>query len=620
MKTIRLTTSQALVKFLDNQFVNYDGEETKYVKGVIGIFGHGIVVGLGEALEEKNHSLQFMQGKSEQGMAHIAMGFAKQKKRRQIMAVTSSIGPGALNMVTAAGTATANRIPVLFLPGDSYGNRQPDPVLQQIEQSYDHNITANDAFKPVSKYWDRVSRPEQLMSAMISAMRVLTSPSETGAVTICLPQDVQGEAYDYPVEFFAKRVHYYQRRCLDASSLQRLIKTIQGSKKPFVICGGGVKYSEAGDALEAFCSAFNIPFGETQAGKSTIAADFAYNLGGAGVTGTLSANKLAKEADLILGIGTRMNDFCTSSKSAYQSDAPIVSINVNEMDAFKMGSEPYFADAKLSLEQLTDGLSSVGYASCYANEISDAKKEWATELKRLFALNPSDGLAQSRVLGVLSTELVGPDSIVVTASGSLPSDCQRVWNTNSHNSYHAEYAFSCMGYEIAGAIGAKLAEPDKEVYALVGDGGFLMLHTELVTALQEGIKINIVLFDNHGFQCIHNLQRSQGIPSFANEFRAREEGTARLTGKCLEIDFAALARAYGADGYEVTTIEELREVFAKTLSSEKLNLIDVKVLPGTMTEGYEAWWRVGTASVSSHPEVVQAAEKIRQMSSEAKQY
>ncbi|MDY0289980.1 MAG: 3D-(3,5/4)-trihydroxycyclohexane-1,2-dione acylhydrolase (decyclizing) [Sphaerochaeta sp.] len=620
MKTIRLTMSQALVKFLDNQYVSYDGEEIKYVKGVIGIFGHGIVVGLGEALEETSHSLQFMQGKSEQGMAHIAMGFAKQMKRRQIMAVTSSIGPGALNMVTAAGTATANRIPVLFLPGDSYGNRQPDPVLQQIEQSYDHNITANDAFKPVSKYWDRVSRPEQLMSAMINAMRVLTSPSETGAVTICLPQDVQGEAYDYPVEFFAKRVHHYQRRCLDASSLHRLVQAIQESKKPFVICGGGVKYSEAGKELEAFCTAFNIPFGETQAGKSTIAADFAYNVGGAGVTGTLSANKLAKEADLIVGIGTRMNDFCTSSKSAYRQDVPVLSINVNEMDAYKMGSQPFFADAKLALQQLTATLAEVGYLSSYTNEIIEVKKEWATELDRLFSLEPAKGLAQSRVLGVLSRELVGPDSIVVTASGSLPSDCQRVWNTNSHNAYHAEYAFSCMGYEIAGAIGAKLAEPDKEVYALVGDGGFLMLHTELVTALQEGIKINIILFDNHGFQCIHNLQRSQGIPSFANEFRLREDSTARLTGSCLEIDFAALARAYGANGYEVTTIEQLREVFAMTKASEKLNLVDIKVLPGTMTEGYEAWWRVGTAEVSSHSAVVEAAEKIRQMSSTVKQY
>ncbi len=620
MKTIRLTTSQALVKFLDNQYLNFDGEEIKFVEGVIGIFGHGIVVGLGEALEDKSHSLKFIQGKSEQGMAHIAMGFAKQKKRRQIMAVTSSIGPGALNMVTAAGTATANRIPVLFLPADSYGNRQPDPVLQQIEQSYDHNITANDAFKPVSKYWDRITRPEQLMIAMINAMRVLTNPAETGAVTVCLPQDVQGEAYDYPVEFFRKRVHYNQRRCLDEGSLARLADRIAAGKKPFIICGGGVKYSEAGDELKAFCSEFNIPFGETQAGKSTLPADNEYNLGGAGVTGTLSANKIAKDADLILGIGTRLNDFCTSSKSAYKYDSSMVTININDMDAHKMDAEPYFADARLALQQLRAELKKRGYKSAYHSEIKDARAEWAAELDRLFSIEPEDGLAQSTVLGVLSRELCEKDAIMVCASGSLPSDCQRVWNTNSHNAYHAEYAFSCMGYEIAGAIGAKIAEPDKEVYCLVGDGGFLMLHTELVTALQEGIKINIVLLDNSGFQCIHNLQRSQGIPSFANEFRYRDATSDRLTGDCLPINFARLADAYGATGFEASTIEELKNVFPGLKTSGTLNLLDIKVLPGTMTEGYEAWWRVGTAEVSSHDEVEKAARKIKEKSAEIKQY
>jgi len=620
MKTIRLTMAQALVKFLDNQYLNFDGEEIKFVEGVIGIFGHGIVVGLGEALEDKSHSLKFIQGKSEQGMAHIAMGYAKQKKRRQIMAVTSSIGPGALNMVTAAGTATSNRIPVLFLPGDSYGNRQPDPVLQQIEQNYDHNIGANDAFKPVSKYWDRIVRPEQLMSAMINAMRVLTNPAETGAVTISLPQDVQGEAYDYPVEFFEKRVHYNQRRCLDDSALERLADTIASGKKPFVICGGGVKYSEAGEELKAFCSEFNIPFGETQAGKSTLPADNEYNLGGAGVTGTLSANKIAKDADVIIGIGTRLNDFCTSSKSAYNNNASMVTININDLDAYKMNAKPYFADAELSLKQLTAELKKRGYKSSYKSEITDVRAEWAKELDRLFSIEMKDGLAQSTVLGTLSRELVEKDAIVVTASGSLPSDCQRVWNTNSHNAYHAEYAFSCMGYEVAGAIGAKLAEPDKEVYALVGDGGFLMLHTELVTALQEGIKINIVVLDNSGFQCIHNLQRSQGIPSFANEFRYRDESTDRLTGKCLPINFAALANAYGAKGFEAKTIEELNTLFPELKKSKTLNLVDIKVLPGTMTEGYEAWWRVGTAEVSARDSVVEAADKIKEMSAKAKQF
>jgi 3D-(3,5/4)-trihydroxycyclohexane-1,2-dione acylhydrolase (decyclizing) len=620
MKTIRLTMAQALVKFLDNQYLNFDGEEIKFVEGVIGIFGHGIVVGLGEALEDKSHSLKFIQGKSEQGLAHIAMGYAKQKKRRQIMAVTSSIGPGALNMVTAAGTATANRIPVLFLPGDSYGNRQPDPVLQQLEQSYDHNITANDAFKPVSKYWDRITRPEQLMTALIHAMRVLTNPAETGAVTVCLPQDVQGEAYDYPVEFFEKRVHFNQRRCLDDAALKRIADKIASKKKPFVICGGGVKYSEAGQQLKAFCDDFNIPFGETQAGKSTVPADNEYNLGGAGVTGTLAANKIAKDADVIIGIGTRLNDFCTSSKSAYNPAAEMLTININDLDAYKMNADPYFADAKLALQQLSAELKKKNYKSAYVSEITDARAEWAKELDRLFSLEPKAGLAQSTVLGVLSRELVEKDAIVVTASGSLPSDCQRVWNTNSHNAYHAEYAFSCMGYEIAGAIGAKLAEPEKEVYALVGDGGFLMLHTEIVTALQEGIKINILLLDNSGFQCIHNLQRSQGIPSFANEFRYRENSTERLTGACLDINFAAIVDAYGGKGFSASTIEELKTLFPELKKSDSLNLVDIKVLPGTMTEGYEAWWRVGTAQVSSHEAVVEAAEKIKEKSADIKQF
>ncbi len=620
MKTVRLTMAQALVRFLDNQYVSRDGVEEKFFGGVIGIFGHGIVVGLGEALEAKDHSLRFIQGKSEQGMAHIAMGYAKQKKRRKAMAVASSIGPGALNMVTAAGTATANRIPVLFLPADAYGSRQPDPVLQQIEQSYDHNISANDAFKPVSKYWDRIVRPEQLMTAMIHAMRTLTSDADTGAVTICLPQDVQGEVYDYPVDFLEKRVHYIQRRSLDTDSLKRLAKMIAKAKKPFLICGGGVKYAEAQQELDAFCTTFSIPFGETQAGKSTLPSDHPMNLGGAGVTGTYSANHIAKDADLIIGVGTRLNDFCTSSKLAYTYDAQLVSINVNDMDAYKMNGQPFFADAKLALQQLRTELEHLQYRSAYDQEIVEAKAKWARELDELFAAQHPDGLAQTRVLGMLNRELVEKDAIVVTASGSLPSDCQRVWNTEVHNTYHAEYAFSCMGYEVAGAIGAKLAEPDKEVYAIVGDGGFLMLHTELVTALQEGISIHILLLDNSGFQCIHNLQRSQGIPSFANEFRYRDEQTGRLTGDCLCIDYAALIKAYGGRGFAVSNEAQLREAFAHLPAEHTVDLVDIKVVPGTMTEGYEAWWRVGTAQVSAHDSVVQAAEKIREQASKARQY
>jgi len=610
MRTEKLTMAQALVRFLDNQYINIDGEEIKYVEGVIGIFGHGIVVGLGEALEGKGHSLKFYQGKSEQGMAHVAMGFAKQKNRKKIMAVTSSIGPGALNMVTAAGTATANRIPVLFLPADAYADRQPDPVLQQIEQPYDYNITANDAFKPVSRYWDRVARPEQLMTAAINAMRVLTNPADTGAVTICLPQDVQGETYDYPVEFLEKRVHVIQRREIDEITLKQVTNLILDSKKPFIICGGGVRYSDAGKELAEFASKFNIPFGETQAGKGIVLSDHPMNMGGAGVTGTLSSNILAKDADLIIGIGTRLNDFCTASKSAYsREDAKFISINVNTMDAYKMNSTPVFADAKLAITAIGKELTNHGYQSAYKGEIRAAKKEWDAEVDRLYQIQGEGGIAQTRILGELNEHLIPKDAIIVTASGSLPSDLQRVWRCRGENGYHAEYAFSCMGYEVNAALGVKIAEPDREVYAVLGDGSFIMSHSEILTSIQENLKINIIVLDNSGFQCIHNLQRSQGIPSFANEFRFRECATDRLTGSYVPVDFAGIAAGYGAGAYRADTLEAFIDAFHEMEKNNKSSLLDVKVLPGTMTDGYDAWWRVGTAKVSKRDSVVAAAEK-----------
>lgn len=610
MRTEKLTMAQALVRFLDNQYINIDGEEIKYVEGVIGIFGHGIVVGLGEALEDSGHNLKFYQGKSEQGMAHIAMGYAKQKNRTKIMAVTSSIGPGALNMVTAAGTATANRIPVLFLPGDTYADRQPDPVLQQIEQPYDYNITANDAFKPVSRYWDRVARPEQLMTAAINAMRVLTDPADTGAVTICLPQDVQGETYEYPVEFLEKRVHIIQRRDIDQLTLIKVIDLIKESKKPFIICGGGVRYSNAGKELAEFASTFNIPFGETQAGKGVVLSDHPMNMGGAGVTGTLSSNRLAKEADLVIGIGTRLNDFCTASKSAYSNeDAKFISINVNTMDAYKMNSTPVFADAKLALTAISRELTNQGYKSSYKEEITAAKKEWDAEVDRLYQIEGEGGIAQTRILGELNERLMAKNAIIVTASGSLPSDLQRVWRCRDENGYHAEYAFSCMGYEVNAALGVKIAEPDRDVYAVLGDGSFIMSHSEILTSIQENLKINVILLDNSGFQCIHNLQRSQGIPSFANEFRYREEDTNRLTGECVPVDFAGIALGYGAGGYRADTLEAFIDAFHEMENNPKSSLLDVKILPGTMTDGYDAWWRVGTAKTSKRESVVTAAEK-----------
>ncbi|QOX65441.1 3D-(3,5/4)-trihydroxycyclohexane-1,2-dione acylhydrolase (decyclizing) [Anoxybacterium hadale] len=621
MVTKKMTMAQALLKFLDNQYISFDGEEIKFVQGVLGIFGHGMVVGLGEALESGDHGLKFIQGKNEQGMAHIAMGFAKQKNRRQIMAVTSSIGPGALNMVTAAGTATANRIPVLFLPSDAYASRQPDPVLQQIEQTYDYNVTANDAFKAVSKYWDRIARPEQLMTAAINAMRVLTDPADTGAVTLCLPQDVQGEAFDYPVEFFEKRVHYIQRRDIDPVILEKAAALIASKKKPFIICGGGVKYSDAAKELAAFTETFKIPFGETQAGKGAVLFEHPMNMGGAGLTGASAANQLAQEADLIIGIGTKLNDFCTCSKWLYQNDdVSMLTINLNSFDAYKMNSLPVIADVKLALEGLSKVLKEKGYQSAYTNEITEARQEWDQEVDRLYAIENENGLAQSRILGELNEKLIENNGIIVAASGSLPSDVQRVWRCRDEGVYHVEYGFSCMGYEVAAAVGVKLAEPDREVYVLLGDGSFNMLHSEFLTSLQEQIKINVILLDNHGFQCIHNLQRSQGIPSFGNEYRKREKETNRLTGDYLAVDYAMVARGYGGNGYSAKTVEEITEAFAKLKKSEVSSIVDIKTLPGTMTDGYNAWWRVGTAQVSAHPSVESAARDIQEHVAKARMY
>jgi 3D-(3,5/4)-trihydroxycyclohexane-1,2-dione acylhydrolase (decyclizing) len=616
-----MTMAQALVQFLDNQYIEIDGQEEKFVHGVLGIFGHGMVVGLGEALEADGHDLRFYQGKNEQGMAHIAMAFAKQKNRRQIFGVTSSIGPGALNMVTAAGTATANRIPVLFLPSDAYACRQPDPALQQIEQPYDYNITANDAFKPVSKYWDRVSRPEQLMTAAINAMRVLTDPAETGAVTLCLPQDVQGETYEYPEEFLRKRVHRVQRRRLDEFALAAAAEFVKGKRKPVLICGGGVKYSGAADELERFAAAFNIPIIETQAGKGAVNFANPLNMGGAGLTGTSAANKLAKEADLVIGVGTKLNDFCTCSKWVYQNDdVDFMTINVNSFDAYKMGAMPLFADAKLALLQLRESLAEAGYRSAYNGEPEILRREWDAEVDRLYAISDAEGLHQTRVLGELNEKLIPPDGIIVASSGSLPSDVQRVWRCRAEGVYHVEYGFSCMGYEVAAALGVKLAEPDREVFALVGDGSFNMLHSEFLTSIQEGRKINVVLVDNHGFQCIHNLQRSQGIPSFANEYRRRESSTGRLTGEYLPVDYAAIARGYGGAGFTAKNAAQMEQAFAEMKKGSVSTLIDVKTLPGTMTDGYDSWWRVGTAQVSKHPEVVRAAEDIAAHVKEAKRF
>ena len=605
MNTVRMTMGQALLRFLDNQYVEMDGREEKFVEGIFGIFGHGNVVGFGEAIVETDHGLIFRQGKNEQAMAHAAIGFAKQSNRRRIYAVTSSVGPGALNMVTAAATATVNRIPVLLLPGDTYACRQPDPVLQQVEGPRDLNVTANDAFKPVSVYWDRISRPEQLMSACINAFRVLTDPAETGAVTLALPQDTQGEAYDYPESFFRKRVHHVERRALSPQAVERAANLIAGATRPVMVCGGGVRYSDAGDAFASFAATFGVPFGETQAGKGTVPWDHPFNLGGIGVTGGEAANVIAKDADLLLAVGTRLSDFTTASKIAFQNpDLRVVAINVNAFDAYKMDAEPFTADARTALGQLAEALAERAYRSAFAGstpgtaseQVAAVKRAWDAEVDTLYATDDPAGLSQTRVLGELNEQLLPADAIVVSASGSLPGDMQRVWRCRERDTYHMEYGFSCMGYEVNAAYGAQLAQPERDVYSLVGDGGFVMLHSEILSAVQEGVHFTVIVFDNHGFQVIDNLQTNQGISSYANEWRRRVDD--KLLGDYLSVDFSALAQAYGARGISVRTMDELKQAIETSRGENGPVVIDVKVTEKSMTHGYESWWRVGVPEVS----------------------
>lgn len=632
MQTVRMTTAQALVKFLNQQYVEFDGKQQKFIKGIFTIFGHGNVVGLGQALEEDAGELEVYQGRNEQGMANAAMAFAKQKHRKQIMACTSSVGPGSANMITSAATASANNIPVLLLPGDVFATRQPDPVLQQIEQTHDLSISTNDAFRAVSKYWDRINRPEQLMTAMIQAMRVLTNPADTGAVTICLPQDVQGEAWDFPSYFFQKRVHRIERRLPTKASLVDAVEMIKRKKKPIMICGGGIRYAEAAEELKQFAEAFRIPFGETQAGKSAIESSHPYNLGGIGVTGNLAANTIAKEADLVIGIGTRFTDFTTASKQLFQNEeVEFLNINISEFHANKLDALKIIADAKEVLLALIDELQAIEYQSSYTVEIANAKEAWETELARLHNVRFTNQdftpeveghfdenlneyvdalgtqLTQTAVIGQINT-LLDEDAIIVGAAGSLPGDLQRMWAANKPNTYHMEYGYSCMGYEIAGALGAKLAEPSKEVYAMVGDGSYQMLHSELVTSLQENKKINVLLFDNSGFGCINNLQMGNGMGSFGTEFRYRNQQTRKLDGAIMKIDFAASAAGYGVKTYRVTSIEQLQEALIDAKKQTVSTLIDIKVLPKTMTNGYDSWWHVGVAEVSNSQSVQAAYE------------
>ncbi|WP_297277929.1 3D-(3,5/4)-trihydroxycyclohexane-1,2-dione acylhydrolase (decyclizing) [uncultured Brachyspira sp.] len=636
METINMTVGQALTKFLDNQYISFDGKEYKFVEGVFGIFGHGNVVGFGEALAHTNHNLKFIIGRNEQGMAHSATAFARQNRRLKIYACTSSIGPGAMNMVTAAATATANRIPLLLLPGDTYACRQPDPVLQQIEQEESALITANDSFRAVCKYFDRVSRPEQLMTAMINAMRVLTDPAKTGAVCVALPQDVQGEVYDFPKSFLDKRVHYIERQSPSENIIKIASENIKKYKKPLIICGGGARYSLADETLLKFAKKFNIPVGETQAGKGVLMEGELYNLGGIGATGALAANIIAKEADLIIGVGTRYSDFTTSSKSQFVNAKKFININVNPLDAAKLDAVQIKADAKLSLEALEKELS--GYKAEYTEDyLKEVKDKWNKEYDRLASITfdkdkpftpeiknhddnapkkffeESNGALPQTTALALINKLIDKNAIIVGSSGSLPGDLQRMWKVYDKDTYHVEYAFSCMGYEVNGAYGAKLAYPDREVYAMTGDGSFIMGHSEIASALAIGVKINVIVFDNAGFGCINNLQRNNGIISYGTEFKY-DNGNFQI------VDFAKIAEGYGMVSYKVKTLKELEEAIEKSKKETKSTLIDIKVMPKTMTDGYESFWRVGVAQASSKESVLNAAKAQNDMKKHLIQY
>ena len=640
-QTIRLTTAQAIVRFLDQQYVSMDGVETKFVENFFTLFGHGIAVGLGEALDTNPGGIRVMQGRNEQGMCHAAIAYAKQNHRRKIIPCASSIGPGAANMVTACASATVNNIPLLVFPGDSFASRQPDPVLQQLEQSSSLTVTTNDAFKPVCKYWDRITRPEMVMTALINAMRVLTDPAETGACCIALPQDVEGESFDYPLYFFKKRVHRITRPAAVDEEIADAAEVIAAAKKPLLIVGGGVLYSEAGEAVEKFCETFGIPFGETQGGKSACISSHPYCLGGIGVTGTYASNIIAAQADAVIAVGTRLTDFTTGSKHLFQEDVPFVSVNISRYHAYKMDAVKAVGDAKATIGKLGEALSEKGYHSGYTGEIQEAKAAWDRELARLggieytgenfepiiknrdprtvpeFVALTGGQITQTAALAVLN-RMVGEDSVVITAGGSLPSCMQRMWKTDKRGGYHAEYGYSCMGYEVAATLGVKMAEPDTEVYCVVGDSSFQMLHSEIMTIQQEHRKVNILVFDNCGFGCINNLEMNHGIGSLATEFRYTDGR--KPAGDLIPVDYAKIGEGYGLKTYTCRTIGELEAALADARGQTRACLLDLKVIPKTMTDGYESWWNVGIATTSEKASVRAAADEVLKNRAESRAY
>jgi len=611
--TRRLTMAQAMIVFLKNQFVERDGYEQPFFAGCFGIFGHGIVGGIGQALQQ-NPDFRYYQGRNEQGMVHIATGFAKTKNRLQSLVCTSSIGPGATNMITGAATATINRIPVLLLPGDIFARRNVAPVLQQLESAQTQDISVNDCFKPVSRYWDRINRPDQLLLALPEAMRVLTSPADTGAVTLALPQDVQAEAYDYPDGFFRKRIWHIPRSRPDRAALERAAAWIREGKRPLIIAGGGVIYSEATEMLQEFVEATGIPIGETMAGKGSLRYDHPLCLGAIGATGNLAANHLARDADLVIGIGTRYSDFTTSSKTAFQNpQVRFININVTEFDAYKHHALPVVGDARVALEELLELLGGYTTENAYRSEASELHEAWETEVDRIYAIRNHPLPSQGELIGFLN-ELSEPSAILVNAAGSMPGDLHKLWRARHPKNFHMEYGYSCMGYEIAGGLGVKMAAPERDVYVIVGDGSYLMLSNELVTSIQEGYKLIVTIWDNAGFKSIGSLSRSMGQDGFGTRFAHPVDGalvgdSAEDQVKSLQIDFAANARSLGAYVIECQTSQDYVAALQEARQTNQTTVIYIKNDRYVSVPGYESWWDVPVAEVSEMPSVQAARQE-----------
>jgi 3D-(3,5/4)-trihydroxycyclohexane-1,2-dione acylhydrolase (decyclizing) len=596
MRTVKLTVGQAVVKFLKNQYVERDGIENPFFAGCLGIFGHGIVAGVGQGLMQ-NTDFRYFMTRNEQSSVHIATAYAKMKNRMGTFACISSIGPGATNMITGAACATINRLPVLIIPGDIFARRNVAPVLQQLESPSSQDYSVNECFKPVSKYWDRINRPEQLIASLPEVMRVLTSPSDTGAVTLSLPQDVQAEAFDFPEELFRKRIWKIARPRPDITALKQAVSLIKASKKPMIIAGGGVIYSEATEILKKLVEGTGIPVAETFAGKGALPYDHPSNLGAVGATGTPGANEISGEADLVIGIGTRYSDFTTASKTAFQNPkVKFININITDFDSFKHGALPVTADAKVCLEEILELLNGFRTSDEYIARVSSLNKSWDDQVTKFYKVTGETPVNQVEVVGAVN-DFAGPRDVVLCAAGSLPGDLHKLWRTKDPKGFHLEYGYSTMGYEIAAGIGAKMACPDREIYVMVGDGNYLMMNNEIVTAIQEGIKFTIVLLNNNGFASIGGLSQSIGSQRFGTKYRYRDENTGLMTGDILPVDFAQNARSLGAHVIESHDIASLK---AALVEAKKQTITTVITIETNLTKGVPgyAWWEVAIAEVS----------------------